>query len=184
MLTIKTRVKVDFLNDLMHEFYLSGNFWLGGLSLNGTSYWLDGCIIDNGPWWNYCRLTNSSTNETLCLNAGMYGLEKSSCSTQLPFICIHGIRNYYKKMTRTSTSSTLAVTSSATQSLTNSVSFNSFANLQNTTIQGFTLDPQIISTFASISQTTEQNLVSSSTSIQTETESTDANNIDNLTTNF
>ena len=85
-------------------------------------------------------------------------------------------------MTRTSTSSssTVAVTSSATQSLTNSVSFNSFANLQNTTIQGFTLDPQIISTFASISQTTEQNLVSSSTSIQTETESTDANNIDNF----
>ena len=94
LLIVKTKVIVDFLADFFNEFYLTGRYWVGALSSQWTNYWLDGCIIQRGPWWNYCNptyyMSNATMNETLCISANGYGLEKTNCTMQLPFICKYG----------------------------------------------------------------------------------------------
>ena len=94
LLVIKTKVIIDFLYEFFSKFYLRGKYWVGGLSTNYTSYWLDGCLIEKGPWWNYCNptyyQTNATLNQTQCIATDGYGLEKLDCSIPYPFICQYG----------------------------------------------------------------------------------------------
>ncbi|CAF0921636.1 unnamed protein product, partial [Brachionus calyciflorus] len=86
LIMLKTPVLIDILAEILNGFYVYGKVWTGGLSVNEKDYWLDGCKIEEGPWWDLCLSARTEKN-VMCIYSEGLSLKKSDCSIRNKYIC-------------------------------------------------------------------------------------------------